>query len=314
MFRSPTSGSSRAIRRLRLTRGQPSAVYRYRTAAMQIRQAAATARSAILDMAAGVLGIAKQALHCQQRRRCGQVRRRHADLCRAGRRQAHWRIESRRGRAHEESEGFEAGGPVGGPPRYSRQVDRPVHLYAGFSRTGHAAWCASSVRRRWRRRSKAWMKSSIEHIPGILKLVRENNFLGVVALEEWSAVRAARGTRGDMVQSRDLPDEKKLWQHVRATRIVKEDVTSNIGDMPPLLSRRRERSWPRPMACRSTRTARIGPSCAIAEFRDGKLISWSASQATHSAAQTARPDVCDAARRCARDLCRWFGLLRPQRP
>ncbi len=25
----------------------------------------------------------------------------------------------------------------------------------------------------------------------------------------------------------------------------------------------------------------IGPSCAIAEFKDGKLTSWSASQATH---------------------------------
>ena len=26
----------------------------------------------------------------------------------------------------------------------------------------------------------------------------------------------------------------------------------------------------------------IGPSCAIAEFKDGKLTSWSASQATHN--------------------------------
>src|SRR5262249_28879179 len=26
----------------------------------------------------------------------------------------------------------------------------------------------------------------------------------------------------------------------------------------------------------------IGPSCAVAEFKDGKLTSWSASQATHS--------------------------------
>ena len=28
--------------------------------------------------------------------------------------------------------------------------------------------------------------------------------------------------------------------------------------------------------------ARMGPSCAVAEFRDGKLTTWSASQATHN--------------------------------
>ena len=57
----------------------------------------------------------------------------------------------------------------------------------------------------------------------------------------------------------------------------------------------------------------IGPSCAISEFVDGKLISWSASQATHNlrkqlALMFSMPleDV-----RCV--FCRRLRLLRPQR-
>ena len=79
-------------------------------------------------------------------------------------------------------------------------------------------------------------ESSIQHIPGIVKLVRENNFLGVVALDEWSAVRAARELVATWSIAETLPDEKKLWDHVRATRIVKDDVTSNIGDTSAALA------------------------------------------------------------------------------
>ncbi len=124
-------------------------------------------------------------------------------------------------------------------------------------------------------------ESSIEHIPGIVKLVRENNFLGVVALEEWSAVRAARELVATWSKAETLPDEKKLWEHVRATRIVKDDVTSNIGDTAAALAGPgKQLSATYDFAIHTHGS--IGPSCAIAEFRDGKLISWSASQATHN--------------------------------
>ena len=58
----------------------------------------------------------------------------------------------------------------------------------------------------------------------------------------------------------------------------------------------------------------IGPSCAVAEFKDGKLTCWTASQADAHAAPAARADARDEAGRRALHLHRGRRLLRPQRP
>jgi hypothetical protein len=51
-----------------------------------------------------------------------------------------------------------------------------------------------------------------------------------VAESEWSAVRAARDIKATWSKSETLPQQEKLWEHVRATRVVKDDITTNIGD------------------------------------------------------------------------------------
>jgi CO/xanthine dehydrogenase Mo-binding subunit len=124
-------------------------------------------------------------------------------------------------------------------------------------------------------------ESSIKDIPGIVKVVRQENFLGVVAQSEWSAVRAAREINASWSKSETLPDANKLWEHVRTTKIVKDDVTSNIGDTATAMSaegRKLSATYDFMIHTHGS----IGPSCAISEFVDGKLISWSASQATHN--------------------------------
>jgi xanthine dehydrogenase molybdopterin-binding subunit B len=55
-------------------------------------------------------------------------------------------------------------------------------------------------------------ESSIENVPGIVKIVRDGDFLGVVALSEWSAVRAAREIVTTWSKSETLPDQGKLWE------------------------------------------------------------------------------------------------------
>ena len=124
-------------------------------------------------------------------------------------------------------------------------------------------------------------ESSIKDIPGIVKVVRQDNFLGVVAQTEWSAVRAAREIAATWSKSETLPDANKLWQHVRSTKIVKDDVTSNIGDTVTAMAAEGKRLVASYDFAIHTHGS-IGPSCAISEFVDGKLISWSSSQATHN--------------------------------
>jgi nicotinate dehydrogenase subunit B len=124
-------------------------------------------------------------------------------------------------------------------------------------------------------------ESSVKDIPGIVKIVREGDFLGIVAQNEWSAVRAAREIAAVWSKSETLPDQAGLWEHVRATEILKDDVTSNIGDVEAAMEGEGKKLSATYDFAIHTHGS-IGPSCAISEFRDGKLISWSASQATHN--------------------------------
>ncbi len=123
-------------------------------------------------------------------------------------------------------------------------------------------------------------ESSVKDIPGVVKVVRQGNFLGVVAESEWSAIRAAQKLKASWSTWEGLPEQSKLWEYVRATKVNKDDVTSNVGNAEQVLAQAAKRiSASYDFAIHSH--ASMGPSAAVAEFKDGKLTCWSASQAPH---------------------------------
>src|SRR5713101_7338406 len=80
-------------------------------------------------------------------------------------------------------------------------------------------------------------ETSVSNIPGFIKVVREGNFLGVVATREWSAIKAAGQLKATWSKWEGLPEQAKLWDHVRSTKVVKEDETSKVGDSAEALSK-----------------------------------------------------------------------------
>jgi nicotinate dehydrogenase subunit B len=122
----------------------------------------------------------------------------------------------------------------------------------------------------------------LKNIPGIVTMVREGDFLGVVASNEWSAIRGAAAIQTTWSKSETLPDQAKLWDHVRATKVAKEEVTSNIGNTAEAMGKDGAKVIKATYDFAIHTHGSIGPSCAIAEFKDGTLTSWSASQATHN--------------------------------
>ena len=46
-------------------------------------------------------------------------------------------------------------------------------------------------------------ESSITNIPGIVKVVQEGGFVGVVAQTEWAAIQASSSAEGDVVHAGD---------------------------------------------------------------------------------------------------------------
>lgn len=125
---------------------------------------------------------------------------------------------------------------------------------------------------------------SVSHVPGLLKVVQRKDFLAVVAKTEWGAISAARQLKARWSDWQGLPDEDKIWDYVRATQIVRDDVTSNRGDVEAALAAAAKRLSSTYDFAIHTHGS-IGPSCAVAAFEGGKLTCWSASQATHNLRQ-----------------------------
>jgi len=122
-------------------------------------------------------------------------------------------------------------------------------------------------------------EETIKSIPGA-RVVRVNDFLGVVADTEWDAVVAARQLRTRWSETATLIGDGAVRESMRAGPFESDEVLVNKGEPGPALAAAAKRLsaefyWP--MQTHGS----IGPSCAIADVRDGKATIWSASQATH---------------------------------
>jgi nicotinate dehydrogenase subunit B len=124
-------------------------------------------------------------------------------------------------------------------------------------------------------------ESSLRDIPGVVQVVRLGNFLGVVARTEWAAIRAARTLAVKWSDAATLPDQARLWDVVRATPVVREDVTSAIGDAGQAL-RAAKTVYEATFDFAIQTHGSIGPSCAVAQFDGDQVTCWTASQSVHT--------------------------------
>jgi nicotinate dehydrogenase subunit B len=124
-------------------------------------------------------------------------------------------------------------------------------------------------------------EASVKDVPGLVKVVRDGAFLGVIAKTEWGAIKAAQMLKATWTEWAGLPEQAKLFEHVRATPIAKDEITSNAGDAATATDKAaRKISASYDFAIHTHGS--IGPSCAIVATTDGKLTCWSASQSTHN--------------------------------
>ncbi len=122
-------------------------------------------------------------------------------------------------------------------------------------------------------------ESSIASIPGA-RVVRIENFLAVVAESEWSAVRAARQLRAVWAPTPTLPEQAALFAELRRGPAVRDEVTVNRGDAREGFGRGRRTlaaTYEWPMQTHGS----MGPSCAVADVKPDRATIWTASQATH---------------------------------
>lgn len=122
--------------------------------------------------------------------------------------------------------------------------------------------------------------AAAKKIPGYVATVRKGNFVAAVARNEWAAIQGGAAIKADWSKWEGLPEKSRLWEHVRNTKVVSDEVFQNVGDAGKAMpTGARQISATYEFAVHTH--ASIGPSCAVADFRGGKLTVWSASQATH---------------------------------
>jgi CO/xanthine dehydrogenase Mo-binding subunit len=127
----------------------------------------------------------------------------------------------------------------------------------------------------------AFDDSAARKVRGYVQTVRKGNFLAVLASDEWSAIKAAREVSVNWGAAQLLPEQSTVFQTWRQRHVAKEEATQKAGDIAAGLSASAKRIKASYEFAVQTH-ASLGPSCAVADFKDGKLLVWSASQATHS--------------------------------
>jgi nicotinate dehydrogenase subunit B len=119
--------------------------------------------------------------------------------------------------------------------------------------------------------------------PAGVKVVRSGNFLGVVADNEWKAVKAARSLKVKWADWNGLPAMDQLYATLRTSK-SEDDVVLNKGDLAALNSGKRfQATYETPFEAHGM----IGPSCAVADVRDGRATIWSGSQYPHDVQRSA---------------------------
>ncbi len=126
-------------------------------------------------------------------------------------------------------------------------------------------------------------EKSIKGIPGA-RVVRIGSLLGVVAPNEWDAMSAARMLKAQWTEAASLIGTAAVRDWLRAGPFEKDEVLVSKGDAKAVLTGstkvKAEFFWP------LQSHGSMGPSCAVADVRNGKATIWSASQATHRFRET----------------------------
>ena len=118
-------------------------------------------------------------------------------------------------------------------------------------------------------------------VPGYIGVVRKGSFLAVLAKSEWGAIKAARVIETQWSDWAGLPDQAKLWEWVRSVKVNKNEAFQTVGNIAEAFAAPGMKTLNASYDFAIHTHGSIGPSCAVAKYEDGKLTSWSASQQTH---------------------------------
>ncbi|KFJ13172.1 molybdopterin-binding domain of aldehyde dehydrogenase family protein [Delftia acidovorans] len=124
-------------------------------------------------------------------------------------------------------------------------------------------------------------EQSVAHLPGIVKLVVQGDFVGIVAEREEQAIAAMRQLEVKWKDWAGVPDlslnamHDTLVQHEKTDRMLREDAGIDEAFSGAKKVIEADYVWPYHLH------ASIGPSCAVAEVSASQIQVWTGSQNPH---------------------------------
>ena len=112
-------------------------------------------------------------------------------------------------------------------------------------------------------------------LPGVLAIIRDGSFLGVLAEREEQAIAAREALRkgARWTETHTIPPADKIGEFLRRAPAESAVISEKTGPAPAA-ARRFEANYSRPYIAHAS----IGPSCAVARFDGGRLHVWTHSQ------------------------------------
>ena len=120
--------------------------------------------------------------------------------------------------------------------------------------------------------------AAVEKLPGIVKVVRDGNFLAVVAAREFLAVKAmaALSAAAKWKETASLPKQDDLLRVLTAMPSQDSTIFEKIN--PAVTGQKTiEATYTRPYQAHGS----IGPSCAVAQLADGTMTVWTHTQGVY---------------------------------
>ena len=122
-------------------------------------------------------------------------------------------------------------------------------------------------------------ESSIQNIPGVVKIVREGTFVGVVAETEWAAIQAARALKVTWSEPtlKMMSGPSEVFDYLKNTKSFKDNVVTNRGQSGCRFLQAQKKYeatyyWPFQLH------GMMGPPCALADVRGDKATIWTGTQ------------------------------------
>lgn len=122
-------------------------------------------------------------------------------------------------------------------------------------------------------------EKSVLHVPGVIKVVVRNNFVGVVAEKQWQAAQAVKHLKVVWKPGAGLPAQKDFYDYLRK-QPSREVMLVNSNDVENKLksaSRVLKATYLHPYQAHGS----IGSSCAVADVQELKATIWSATQSVY---------------------------------